>query len=302
VRSRILLLSVMLVVVFGVTGYAADPVASEITVDGVSRTFLIYTPPGLDKNITTPLLFVLHGSAGNGEVMMTVTQRGFERIADKEKFIVIYPDALERRWNAQDGTVDDGGFLLAIVDKLAAEFRVNKKRVYMAGISNGGMMAQRMACEHSDRVAAIATVAGTMPAGMTTVCKPSRPVPVMVIHGTKDPIVPWGGGAVAGFAEFGQVVSAAETFRFWASHDLCKGEPLVVNEPDRDPQDGTRVRLERLSDCSNKAEVTLVAVEGGGHTWPGGYQYLPEPFIGKTSKDIDANTLIWNFFKGYANP
>ena len=301
-RSRILLLSVMLVVVFGVTGYAADPVASEITVDGASRTFLIYTPPGLDKNITTPLLFVLHGSAGNGEVMMTVTQRGFERIADKEKFIVVYPDALERRWNAQDGTVDDAKFLLAIVDKLAAESRVDNKRVYMAGISNGGMMAQRMACEHSDRVAAIATVAGTMPAGMATVCKPSRPVPVMVIHGTKDPIVPWGGGAVAGFAEFGQVVSAAETFRFWASHNLCKGAPLVVNEPDRDPQDGTRVRLERFSDCGNKTEVTLVTVEGGGHTWPGGYQYLPEPFIGKTSKDIDANTLIWNFFKGYANP
>ena len=107
---------------------------------------------------------------------------------------------------------------------------------------------------------------------------------------------------MAGFAEFGQVVSAAETFRFWASHNLCKVAPLVVNEPDRDPQDGTRVRLERFSDCGNKTEVTLVAVEGGGHTWPGGYQYLPEPFIGKTSKDIDANTLIWNFFKGYANP
>ena len=292
----------LLVMVYGVTVYAAEPVASEITVDGVARTFLIYIPPGSDKNIPAPLLFVLHGSAGNGEVMMTVTQRGFERIADKEKFIVVYPDALERRWNEQDGTVDDAGFLLAIVDKLAAESRVDKKRVYMAGISNGGMMAQRMACEYSDRVAAIATVAGTMPAGMATVCKPSRPVPVMVIHGTKDPIVPWGGGAVAGFEEFGKVVSAAETARFWASRNLCKGASLVMNETDRDPQDGTRVRLERFSDCSNKADVTLVAIEGGGHTWPGGYQYLPEPFIGKTSKDIDANALIWNFFKGFSIP
>ncbi len=291
-----------MLLVYGVTVYAAEPVASEVVLDGVTRTFLIYTPPGSDKNIPAPLLFVLHGSAGNGEVMMTVTQRGFERIADKEKFIVVYPDALERRWNEQDGTVDDAGFLLAIVDKLAAESRVDKKRVYMAGISNGGMMAQRMACEYSNRVAAIATVAGTMPAGMATVCKPSRPVPVMVIHGTADPIIPWGGGAVAGFEEFGKVVSAAETARFWASRNLCKGAPLVMSEPDRDPQDGTRVRLELFADCGDKADVTLVAIEGGGHTWPGGYQYLPEPFIGKTSKDIDANTLIWNFFKGFSTP
>ena len=133
-----LLLTVMFLLTGSVNGFAAaDPVAAQIVVGGSERTYWAYVPAGVDKSNPAPLLFVLHGNAGNGEIMITVTQRGFERIADKEKLIVVYPDALERRWNEQGGTVDDAGFLLAIVDKLAKESGVNKKRVYFAGISNG---------------------------------------------------------------------------------------------------------------------------------------------------------------------
>lgn len=298
-RVKKILLSLLVFLTYTIQANAAPvgPVAFQITVGGEVRTYWAYVPAGIDKTKPAPLLFVLHGSAGSGEVMMTVTQRGFERIADKEKFIVIYPDALERRWNEQDGMVDDVGFLLAVADKLAAESLVDKKRVYMAGISNGGMMAQRIACEHSDRVAGIATVAGSMPEALAGQCKPSQPVPVMIIHGTQDPIVPWGDGAVAGFEAFGKVMSARANAGFWAANNQCRGTALVVPEPDRDPGDGTRVRVEIFTDCMSKADVSLVAVEGGGHTWPGGYQYMPERFIGKTSRDIDANQMIWDFFR-----
>ena len=274
-----------------------DPVASQITVAGEVRTYWTYIPAGIDRAKPVPLLFVLHGSAGSGEVMMTITHRGFERIADREKFVVVYPDALERRWNDQGGTVDDAGFLLAVVDKLAAESLVDKKQVYAAGISNGGMMAQRMACEFSDRVSGIATIAGSMPEQMPLTCKPSRSIPVLIIHGTEDPIVPWGGGAVGGFEDFGKVLSVRQTAEFWAKNNQCRAAAVVSPEPDRDPLDGTRARFEKFADCASKAEVLLVAVEGGGHTWPGGYQYLPERFIGKTSRDIDANQIIWDFFR-----
>lgn len=278
-----------------------DPVAATLFFDGGVRTFRTYTPPGIEKGKLSPLLFVLHGSSGNGEDMMAVTQRGFERIADKEKFLVVYPDAQGRRWNEQGGTVDDAGFLLAIIDKLATESLVDKKRVYMTGISNGGMMAQRMACEHADRVAGIATVAGSLPEAMSALCKPSRPVPVMVIHGSADPIVPWEGGAVAGFEEFGKVLSARGTAGYWAEKNRCRGTAVAVPEPERDPMDGTRVRFEIFSDCAEGADVGFVAIEGGGHTWPGGYQYLSERFIGKTSRDIDANVVIWGFFRRFPN-
>lgn len=279
---------------------AADSVAGRITVGAEVRTYWLYIPPGQDKAKVAPLLFVLHGSAGSGEVMRKVTQQGFERIADKEKIVIVYPDALERRWNDQDGTVDDAGFLLAVADKLTVSGIADGKRMYMAGISNGGMMAQRMACEHSDRVAGIATVAGSMPEKLAGICKPSRPIPVIIIHGTEDPIVPWGGGAVAGFEEFGKVLPARETAGFWAANNRCRGTAVIVPEPDRDPKDGTRVHLELFTDCTANADVSLVAIEGGGHTWPGGYQYLPERFIGKTSRDIDANQMIWNFFRRHS--
>jgi polyhydroxybutyrate depolymerase len=275
----------------------AAPEAMTMNWGGELRSYWLFKPEGLDKSKLAPLVIILHGSAGSGEDMIKVTQQGFEKIADREKFVVVYPDALERRWNDQGDGVDDVGFLLALVDKLSAEALVDKNRVYLAGISNGGMMAQRMACEQADRVAGIATVAGTMPEKLATVCKPSRPLPVLIIHGTEDPIVPWAGGAVAGFEDFGTVLSAQATVRLWAERNQCRGAAIVVQEPDRVPSDGTRVRREQFADCSALGSVTLVGVEGGGHTWPGGYQYLPERFIGKTSQDIDANSLIWNFFR-----
>ena len=276
----------------------AASVSETLKSGGDLRNYWLVRPEGIEKTKPAPLLMVLHGSAGSGEDMMTVTQRGFERLADKEKFVVVYPDALERRWNDQGGTVDDVGFLLAIVDKLVADGLVDKNRIYVAGISNGGMMAQRLACEQADRIAGIATVAGGLPEPLQATCKPARALPVLVIHGTEDPIVPWSGGAVAGFEDFGKVLSARETAKFWAANNRCGDGGVIAAEPDRDPKDGTRVKMEVFASCPVGAAVKLAAVEGGGHTWPGGYQYLPERFIGRTSQDVDANMLIWDFFKG----
>ena len=276
----------------------AAPISESLKSGGDLRNYWLVRPEGIEKTKPAPLLMVLHGSAGSGEDMMTVTQRGFERLADKEKFVVVYPDALERRWNDQGGTVDDVGFLLAIVDKLVADGLVDKNRIYVAGISNGGMMAQRLACEQADRIAGIATVAGGLPEPLQATCKPARALPVLVIQGTEDPIVPWSGGAVAGFEDFGKVLSARETAKFWAANNRCGDGGVIAAEPDRDPKDGTRVKMEVFASCPAGAAVKLAAVEGGGHTWPGGYQYLPERFIGRTSQDVDANMLIWDFFKG----
>lgn len=275
----------------------AAPVSETLKSGGDLRNYWLVSPEGIDRAKPAPLLLVLHGSAGSGEDMMTVTRRGFERLADKETFIVVYPDALERRWNDQGGTVDDVAFLLAIVDKLVADGLVDKTRVFVTGISNGGMMAQRLACEQAERIAGIATVAGGLSEPLQATCKPTRPLPVLVIHGTEDPIVPWAGGAVAGFEDFGKVLSARETAKFWAANNRCGDGGVIAAEPDRDPKDGTRVKMEVFASCPAGAAVRLAAVEGGGHTWPGGYQYLPERFIGRTSQDVDANSLIWNFFK-----
>jgi polyhydroxybutyrate depolymerase len=133
---------------------------------------------------------------------------------------------------------------------------------------------------------------------MASIWAPLRAVSVLIINGTDDPLVPWAGGDVhLGPLELGQVLSVADTVKFWVSNNKCASLPLVTQLPDKDPSDGTTVRKETYGGCEDGAEVVLYAVEGGGHTWPGGLQYSPESIIGRTSRDFDASEVIWQFFK-----
>jgi len=239
--------------------------------------------------------------------MRKLTLGGFNILSDKEGFAVVYPDGVEKHWN--DGRkkvryrshrekIDDIGFISALIDHLVKERNIDKRRIYITGISNGAMMSNRLACELAGKIAAIAPVAGNMPYDLLPHCSPSRPVSVLMISGTNDSMIPWEGGE-ARFKrfEFGKVLSVAETIKFWVAHNRCKPTPDITWEPDSNPQDGTRVRKETYGGCREGTEVILYAIEGGGHTWPRGLQYLPERIVGKTSDDIDANKVIWSFFK-----
>jgi polyhydroxybutyrate depolymerase len=180
---------------------------------------------------------------------------------------------------------------------------IDNKRIYIAGISNGAMLSNRLACELTGKVTAIAPVAGNMPYDLAPHCSPSKPISVLMISGTKDPMMPWEGGEVSfGRLKFGKVLSVMETIKFWVAHNRCTPTPVVTWEPDKDPQDGTRVRTETYRGCKDGKEVTLYAIENGGHTWPGGLQYMPERTVGKTSRDIDAGEILWQFFRRHRNP
>jgi polyhydroxybutyrate depolymerase len=255
-----------------------------------------------------PLVFLLHGGGGTGEGMGKLTVGGFNRLADREGFIIVYPDGIEKHWNDGRGlqayrahleNIDDVGFISALIEHLIRTLNVDPNRIYAAGISNGGQFSQRLACELSGRIAAIGVVAIQLPEHLPSSCAPKRPVSVLMMPGTEDPLVPWEGGEI-GFRrgrKFGRVLSVPESMRFWAKHNQCPISPLITYEPDRDPKDGTRVRRETYGPCGHETEVLLYAIEGGGHTWPGGDQYLPAGIIGRTSRDIDANEVIWGFFK-----
>ncbi len=278
---------------------------------GLHRTYHLYVPAGLDGNRPVPLVIVLHGGGGTGAGMEQLTRGGLNRLADRDGFIVAYPDGLDRHWNDGRGIqayrahredVDDVGFITALVEHIGRTVPLDRGRVYAAGISNGGLMSFRLAREATTRIAAIAPVAIAMSEQIARMRAPQRPVPVVLIAGTDDPLVPWGGGEIgfAGRQKVGRVLSVAETVRHWVVHNQCPPSPAVATEPDRDPHDGTRVRREAYSPCRDGSEVVLYAVLGGGHTWPGGAQYLPARVIGRTSRDIDANTVIWEFFKRHA--
>jgi len=279
--------------------------SASMVCGGLERTYTVHISSSYDTTKQGALVIALHGGGGMGQGMSKLT--GFNAVADKENFVIVYPDGIEGHWNDGRGmqqyrtqiqNIDDVGFISALIGHLANELNIDAKRIYVTGISNGGMMSHRLGCELSQRIAAISPVASNIPVNMASTWVPSRPVPVLIINGTDDPLVPWGGGDIHfGRTIFGKVLSVADTVKFWAEKDQCSSLPITTQLPDKDPSDGTTVRKEIHGGCEDGVEVSLYAIEGGGHTWPGGLQYLPESVIGRTSMEFNASQVIWQFFK-----
>ena len=282
----------------------------EIAHKGLKRTYRIHIPQSFSREKPVPLVVALHGGGGTGMHMERLTLDGFNTLSDKEGFIVVYPDGIERHWN--DGRtkvryrthrekIDDVGFLSALIDRLIEERNVDPRRVYATGMSNGAMMSFRLACEVPHKLAAVAPVGGAMPVEQKQLCKHTTPICVLVMANTMDPCVPWGGGQIrVAFRPLGTVLSVPDSVQFWAAHNGCSATPAVTTLPDSDSQDGTRVRREVYRGGRKGTEVVLYAIEGGGHTWPSGHQYLAERYIGRTCRDINACQVIWEFFKRHA--
>ena len=303
------LVFLILVLVFALQGCNRIPAtdndySASIVSGGMERTYCVHIGSSHDQSRPTPLVIVLHGGGGTGKGMVKLT--GFNALADKENFIVVYPDGFEKHWNDGRGVqwqshvenTDDVGFISDLIDRLSVELNIDSGRIYVTGISNGGMMSHRLGCELSQRIAAISPVASNIPVNMVSVWSPSRPVPVLIINGTEDPLERWEGGEIRlGRNTYGVVLSVDDTVKFWVEKDQCSSSPVITQLPDKDPADGTTVRTEVYGGCQDSAEVVLYAIEGGGHTWPGGLQYLPQSVIGKTSREFNASETIWQFFK-----
>jgi polyhydroxybutyrate depolymerase len=281
--------------------------SASIIHNGIERTFIVHIGRSYDASEPTALVFVLHGGGSSAEVMPVFT--GFNAIADRESFIVVYPDGFENHWN--DGrepkiytthieNIDDTGFISSLIDTLAVELNIDMTRIFVTGISNGGMMSHRLACELSERIAAIAPVAASIPVNMADKWNPSRAVSVLIINGTEDPLVPWEGGEIQlGEMSLGNILSVSDTVEFWTTKNNCYVQPEVTFLSERNITDGTSVWMETYSGCNAETEVILFGINGGGHTWPGSYQYADEHLIGKTSYEFDASEIIWQFFKAH---
>jgi polyhydroxybutyrate depolymerase len=267
-----------------------------LRVNGVERTYLLFVPSGYRAATPAALVLVFHGAGGRGRRMAPHT--GFSRLAERERFVAVYPDGIGRRWNDGRGTGaghDDVGFVRALLDTLRRELNLDSNRVYATGISNGAMFSYRLACDLPGVFAAIAAVAGATPATLTAGCAGTKPVSVLAIQGTADPLLPYAGGGVAGGR--GSVLPAVESIAFWARVSGCTGPPGVTHEPDR-VHDGTRVQLTRYAGCGDGRGVELYTVRGGGHTWPGGPPVGRS--VGRVSRELDATAEIWEFFARHA--
>ncbi|WAJ46324.1 PHB depolymerase family esterase [Mycobacterium sp. Aquia_216] len=264
---------------------------------GMDRTYVLHVPPGDPVG----LVLSLHGGGGTGKGQRGLTE--FDAVADANKLLVVYPDGYDKSWADGRGAspadrrhIDDVGFLVALADKLRNDYNIAPGHVFATGMSNGGFMSNRLACDRADVFSAIAPVAGTL--GIGVVCNPSQPVSVWEAHGTGDPLVRFKGGDVRGRGGLSHSISVKSMVDKWRSADGCQGDPVVELLPN--VGDGTVVHRFDSTACAASTEVVLYQIDNGGHTWPGGKQYLPKAVIGPTSRALDGSESIAQFFLAHA--
>lgn len=311
VMKRILLITIVCVLFTWSLAFAqtdkADVYQGSVNVGGLERTYVVHLPAGYGtgKEKPVPLVLVLHGGGGNASSAARIS--GFNAKSNQEGFIVVYPNGTGRfrkdvvlNWNAgnccgyaMDNNVDDVAFLRALIEKVQRDHNVDRKRIFVTGLANGGMMAYRAACELSDTIAAVAPVAGAL---NVRECKPRFPVSVVIFHGTADGHVPYQGGEPKKLFErlrkrVDKPVSYA--ISLWVRSNGCSPVP-------RKEQRGSVLR-ENYTEGKDGTEVSVYTIKGEGHTWPGGkkgrYPGADEP-----TREISATNVMWEFFKNHPKP
>ncbi len=275
----------------------------RVSVAGQERTLYLYVPPSWSQRPDRPLVIALHGGGTNGKSMARFS--ALNEKARQAGFMVAYPNGIGRAakvltWNsgkccgyASSQRIDDVQFISRLIDDLVTRNGVDRTRVYATGISNGAMMAYRIAAELSDRIAAVAPVAGTLDIDPSAI---HGSVPVIHFHGTDDQYVPFGGGHGPRSALKDVHRSVDETIQAWVKANNASSRPLVTNMPDV-AKDGTTVTRYVYASPNDPQAVVLYKIFGGGHTWPG--QPSHERVLGRTTLDISANDLMWDFFKSH---
>jgi polyhydroxybutyrate depolymerase len=299
-------LTVSLIFMITVAALGAAALGDEkhtLVVGGTTRNYLLHVPGNIPRGKSVPLVLVFHGGGGHDWNMPGFTH--FDELADQENFVVAYPDAANRHWNDSRGEsdADDVGFTRALIADVERAHPIDAHRIDATGISNGGFFSHRLACDLGDKIAAIASVAATMPKALAAECKPSRPISVLYIQGNDDPLVPIDGGTV-GLVKGrgrGQNISLADSVKFWLKIDRISSPPQVKDLPDR-YDDGTHVRREIYTGGIDDTEIDVYTIDGGGHTWPGGIQYLPKVVVGKASQNLNATRTIWELFENQQLP
>ncbi len=279
-----------------------------IAVGDRSREYLLYLPAGHeDRTKHRPLVLVFHGGGGTAKGIAREVGRSLHGIADTEGIYVAYPQAIDKMWDfgagevseALEARIDDRSFFAALLDELTGTLPIDERRVFATGISRGGQASYFVACSFPERIRAIAPVAMPMPVFMLELCRDSPGAAgVAILNGTKDPLVPYDGGPITvGRRQRGEVMSTDATVEFWRATNGCAKQPTqrsVINSA-RD-----RMQVERtLWDQCEYAPVLLYRIEGGGHTWPSGRQYLPRFVVGRVNRDIDGASEVWSFFQRF---
>ena len=281
----------ILIILLFTSSILADTEYGSFIHGGITRTYITYLPENIQGN--SPLVINLHGY---GQLADTFMNNTFMRaVADTAGFIVCYPRAIDEKWNSGLGdipgypcpNVDDVGFISALIDTLLSNYSIDQNRLYVCGLSNGGFMTFRVLCELNDRFSKAASVSGAMTSTTVAGCGSAFPKPMLLMHGTSDPVVPYYGG-VAG------VTSAEETLQYWLDFNGCSQAADTIALPDIDPTDGCNTEVMIYEGSSGNQSVVFYKMHNAGHYWPGvDHNWASQ---GPANTDFLADVEIWRFF------
>lgn len=274
----------------------------------LKRYFTVHLPPKYESSEQNPLVIFLHG--GNGNMLSAQGSTRFNQVSNKNSFVIVYPQgyveteedsyiwADGRNTRADQEGINDVGFINKLVDSLIIDFRINPKRIYICGFSNGSFLTQRIAFQGNSKFAAMGTLGGTMQEEFRTNRNPGKAIPMIYIFGEADPFVPYNGGPVAGTATK-PVSGILESVEFWRNNNNCRDELEPIDVENKVKNDNSTVRIYEYGDCDCDANVKYYEVLGAGHTWPGVELEDYEEIAGETNEDINASEELWKFFNKY---
>ena len=271
---------------------AQQTINASITHDGIERDYILYVPEIYDGSTAVPLVLNFHGFGSGASQQMFYGD--FRDIADTEGFLLVHPEGTtligNQFWNVGfpglSSTIDDVGFTEALIDELATLYTIDLDRVYATGMSNGGSMSFLLACQLSEKIAAVASVTGSMTQDTFDDCNAQLPTPVLQIHGTEDDVV--------SYNENNLSLPIPDVISYWVDHNNCETTPTTTTLPDVDVSDGSTIEYSVYEDGVNGITTEHMKVIGGGHTWPGSILNSAG-----TNQDIDASMEIWLFFSRY---
>jgi polyhydroxybutyrate depolymerase len=252
-----------------------------------------------------PLVLIFHGSGNTGALVES--SLGFTALQSRKYFLAIYPDGIDKAWNGgreeptslDSARSDDVGFVSALIDEMGVRFKIDPKRIFATGSSNGAIFCDTLAVRLSERIAAIGPVNGTLGPSVPAKFPPKHPVSVISFNGTADPFVPFMGVQVPGH----QLLSAPDTIAFWVKVDGCDTAATVTEIPKAVPDDGTAVKRLVFGNGREGTEVVAYIIAHGGHTWPGYHTYPGwAKLAGKTAMSANATEAIWDFFAAHPKP
>jgi polyhydroxybutyrate depolymerase len=286
-------ITVLLLLVGGTfSSFSQQTINASITHDGIQRDYILYIPELYDGNTAVPLVLNFHGYGSNAAQQMFYGD--FRDIADTEGFLLVHPEGTtfigDQFWNVGfpglSSNIDDVGFTEALIDELATLYTIDLDRVYATGMSNGGFMSFLLACQLSEKIAAVASVTGSMTQDTFDDCNAQHPTPVLQIHGTDDSVVLYNGNNLS--------IPIADVISYWVDYNNCETTPTTTTLPDVDVSDGSTIEHSVYEDGDNGITTEHMKVIGGGHTWPGSVINTAG-----TNQDIDASMEIWLFFSRF---